>query len=210
TVGVIGGTGSGKSSLVNLLPRFYNTTKGSIEIGGKNINSYDLQSLRNYVSIVTQNPTLFSGTIESNLRFRKSDATPEELKKALMISQSYEFVSEKPNGIKSIVERGGRNFSGGQRQRLTIARAIVGNPKILILDDSSSALDFETDYKLRKAIATGLKDTTKIFVSQRTNSIAQADKIVVLDNGNVVGIGKHEELLKNCKVYKEIYDSQNR
>ena len=210
TIGVIGGTGSGKSSLVNLLPRFYNVTKGKIEIDGKNINDYDLQSLRENVSIVTQNPTLFTGTIESNLKFRKGDATPEELKKALMISQSYEFVQEKPNGIKSVVERGGRNFSGGQRQRLTIARAIVGKPKILILDDSSSALDFETDYKLRKAIATGLKETTKIFVSQRTNSIAQADKIVVLDNGNVVGIGTHKYLLENCKVYREIYDSQNR
>lgn len=210
TVGVIGGTGSGKSSLVNLLPRFYNATKGKIEIAGKNINDYDLQSLRNYVSIVTQNPTLFSGTIESNLKFRDANATQEEIKKALMISQSYEFVSEKPNGVKSVVERGGRNFSGGQRQRLTIARAIVGKPKILILDDSSSALDFETDYKLRKALATGLKDTTKIFVSQRTNSIAQADKIIVLDNGKVAGIGTHQDLLENCKVYKEIYDSQNR
>lgn len=210
TVGVIGGTGSGKSSLVNLIPRFYNVTKGKIEIGGRNINDYEINSLRNYVSIVMQNPTLLSGTIESNLKLRKSDATFDELKKALMISQSYEFVNEKPNGIKSVVERGGRNFSGGQRQRLTIARAIVGKPKILILDDSSSALDFETDYKLRKALASQLKDTTKIFVSQRTNSIAQADKIVVLDNGNVVGVGKHEELLENCKVYREIYRSQNR
>ena len=180
------------------------------KIDGKNVNDYDIVSLRDYVSIVTQNPTLFSGTIESNLRFRKIDASDDELKKELMVSQSYEFVMEKPNGLKSVVERGGRNFSGGQRQRLTIARAIVGKPKILILDDSSSALDFETDFKLRKALANQLKDTTKIFVSQRTNSISQADKIVVLDNGNVVGIGKHEYLLKNCKVYREIYDSQNR
>ena len=179
-------------------------------INGKNIKSYDIESLRNYVSIVPQNPTLFSGTIESNLRFRKSDASPEELTKALIVSQSYGFVSEKPNGIKSNVERGGRNFSGGQRQRLTIARAIVGNPKILILDDSSSALDFQTDYELRKALKTTLKTTTKIYVSQRTNSIKQADKIVVLDNGNVVGIGTHDYLLQNCDVYKEIYDSQNR
>jgi ATP-binding cassette subfamily B protein len=210
TIGIIGGTGSGKSTLVNLLPRFYDVTKGEILINGKNIKSYDLESLRNYVSIVPQNPTLFSGTIESNLRFRKSDASPEELTKALIVSQSYGFVSEKPNGIKSNVERGGRNFSGGQRQRLTIARAIVGNPKILILDDSSSALDFQTDYELRKALKTTLKTTTKIYVSQRTNSIKQADKIVVLDNGNVVGIGTHDYLLQNCDVYKEIYDSQNR
>lgn len=210
TIGIIGGTGSGKSTLVNLLPRFYDVTKGEILINGKNIKSYDIESLRNYVSIVPQNPTLFSGTIESNLRFRKSDASPEELTKALIVSQSYGFVSEKPNGIKSNVERGGRNFSGGQRQRLTIARAIVGNPKILILDDSSSALDFQTDYELRKALKTTLKTTTKIYVSQRTNSIKQADKIVVLDNGNVVGIGTHDYLLQNCDVYKEIYDSQNR
>ena len=210
TIGIIGGTGSGKSTLVNLLPRFYDVTKGEILINGKNIKSYDIEGLRNYVSIVPQNPTLFSGTIESNLRFRKSDASPEELTKALIVSQSYGFVSEKPNGIKSNVERGGRNFSGGQRQRLTIARAIVGNPKILILDDSSSALDFQTDYELRKALKTTLKTTTKIYVSQRTNSIKQADKIVVLDNGNVVGIGTHDYLLQNCDVYKEIYDSQNR
>lgn len=209
TIGVIGGTGSGKSSLVNLIPRFYDVSKGEIKIGGKSIKDYDIQSLRNYVSIVPQNPTLFSGTIESNLKFRKNDATDEDIKKALIISQSYEFVSEKPNGVKTRVERGGSNFSGGQRQRLTIARAVVGNPKILILDDSSSALDFETDYRLRKALNTTLVGTTKIYVSQRTNSIRQADKIIVLDNGNVVGIGTHEDLLKNCNVYREIYESQN-
>ncbi len=210
TIGVIGGTGSGKSTLVNLLPRFYNVTKGEILIDGKNINSYDLKSLRKFVSIVPQNPTLFSGTIESNLKFRDPNASSEELTKALIASQSYGFVSEKPNGIKSNVERGGRNFSGGQRQRLTIARAIVGNPKILILDDSSSALDFQTDYELRKALKLTLKNTTKIYVSQRTNSIKQADKIIVLDSGNVVGIGDHNTLLETCEVYREIYDSQNR
>ena len=210
TVGIIGGTGSGKSTLVNLLPRFYNVTKGEILINGKNINDYDLTELRNFVSIVPQNPTLFSGTIESNLRFRKPDADINELMNALVISQSYGFVIEKPNGIKSNVERGGRNFSGGQRQRLTIARAIVGDPKILILDDSSSALDFQTDYELRKALKTNLKDTTKIYVSQRTNSIKQADKIIVLDAGNVVGVGTHQELLYSCEVYKEIYESQNK
>ena len=209
TIGIIGGTGSGKSTLVNLLPRFYDVSKGEILLDGKNIKKYDLEWLRKTVSIVPQNPTLFSGTIESNLRFRDENATSEELTKALIISQSYGFVSEKPNGIKSLVERGGRNFSGGQRQRLTIARAVVGNPKILILDDSSSALDFQTDYELRKALKTTLKNTTKIYVSQRTNSIKQCDKIVVLENGNVAGIGKHEKLLETCKIYKEIYDSQN-
>lgn len=210
TIGIIGGTGSGKSSLVNLLPRFYDVTKGEILIDGINIKDISIKDLRNFVSIVPQNPTLFSGTIESNLRFRKKDATDEELTKALIISQSYGFVSEKPNGIKTNVERGGRNFSGGQRQRLTIARAVVGNPKILILDDSSSALDFQTDFELRKALKTTLKGTTKIYVSQRTNSIKQADKIIVLDNGYVVGIGTHVQLLNTCEIYKEIYESQNK
>ncbi|HAJ77516.1 MAG TPA: ATP-binding protein [Clostridiales bacterium] len=210
TVGIIGGTGSGKSSLVNLLPRFYDVSKGEILIDGVNIKNYSMETLRNFVSIVPQNPTLFSGTIESNLKFRKKDATDEELTKALIVSQSYGFVNEKPNGIKTNVERGGRNFSGGQRQRLTIARAIVGDPKILILDDSSSALDFQTDYELRKALKTALKNTTKIYVSQRTNSIKQADKIIVLDNGIVCGIGTHDELLNNCDIYKEIYESQNK
>lgn len=210
TIGVIGGTGSGKSSLVNLLPRFYNVTKGEIDIAGKNMNTYSLESLRDYVSIVPQNPTLFSGTIESNLKLKNKNATDEELNKALLVSQSLDFVNQKPNGIKSNVERGGRNFSGGQRQRLTIARALVDSPKILILDDSSSALDFETDYELRKAIKTVYSDTTKIYVSQRTNSIKQADKIIVLDNGDIVGIGTHDDLLKTCNVYKEIYESQNK
>ena len=202
--------GSGKSTLVNLLPRFYDVSSGEILINGINIKKYDLASLRDYVSIVPQNPTLFKGTIESNLKFRDSNATLEELIKALKISQSYEFVCEKPDGIKSKVERGGTNFSGGQRQRLTIARALVGSPKIIILDDSSSALDFETDYNLRHALSVTLKDTTKIIVSQRTNSIKDSDIIIVLDNGNVVGVGEHENLLKNCEVYKEIYNSQNK
>ena len=210
TIGIIGGTGSGKSSLVNLLPRFYDVTKGEILIDGVNIKRYSAKSLRDYVSIVPQNPTLFSGTIESNLKFRNPNATQDELTKALIISQSYGFVSEKPNGIKTNVERGGRNFSGGQRQRLTIARAIVGEPKILILDDSSSALDFQTDFELRKALKSTLKGTTKIYVSQRTNSIKQADKIIVLDNGIVVGMGTHTHLLETCPIYREIHQSQNR
>ena len=210
TVGIIGGTGSGKSTLVNLLPRFYDVSKGEILIDGKNIKSYSLESLRKFVSIVPQNPTLFSGTIESNLKFRNPNASDEELTKAMIVSQSYGFVCEKPMGIKTVVERGGRNFSGGQRQRLTIARAVVDEPKILILDDSSSALDFQTDFELRKALKTTLKNTTKIYVSQRTNSIKQADKIVVLDAGNVVGIGTHKELLETCEIYREIHESQNR
>ena len=210
TIGVIGGTGSGKSTLVNLLPRFYDVTSGEILINDVNIKKYSLKDLRDYISIVPQNPTLFKGTIESNLKFRNKDATIEDMTKALIISQSYEFVNEKPDGIKSKVERGGTNFSGGQRQRLTIARALVDNPRIIILDDSSSALDFETDYNLRHALQVTLKETTKIIVSQRTNSIKDADNIIVFDNGNVVGIGKHDELLESCDVYREIYNSQNK
>ncbi|MBR1890795.1 MAG: ABC transporter ATP-binding protein [Clostridia bacterium] len=210
TIGIIGGTGSGKSTLVNLLPRLYDVTSGEILLDGVNIKKYDLDDLRNYVAIVPQNPILFKGTIESNLRFRKKDATNEEITKALRISQSYEFVYEKPDNLKTRVERGGTNFSGGQRQRLTIARALVGDPSILILDDSSSALDFETDYKLRQALSVTLKETTKIIVSQRTNSIKGADQIIVMDNGSIVGIGKHKGLLRTCAVYKEIYDSQNK
>lgn len=210
TIGIIGGTGSGKSTLVNLLPRFYDVTSGEILINGVNIKKYDLNSLRDYISIVPQNPRLFKGTIESNLKFRNKNIAVADMVKALKISQSYEFVCEKPNGFKSKVERGGTNFSGGQRQRLTIARALVDNPKIIILDDSSSALDFETDYKLRQALSITLKDATKIFVSQRTNSIKDADNIIVLDNGNVVGIGKHEYLLETCEVYKEIHKTQNK
>lgn len=209
TVGVIGGTGSGKSTLVNLLPRFYDVTSGEILIDGKNIKTFDLKDLRNFVSIVPQNPTLFKGTIESNLKFRNENATLEEMTKALKISQSYEFVMEKPDGIKTRVVRGGKNFSGGQKQRLTIARALIGNPKIVILDDSSSALDYETDYNLRSALKNTLNGSTKIIVSQRVNSIKNADLIIVLDNGNVCGIGTHDELLKGCQTYLEIYDSQN-
>lgn len=210
TIGIIGGTGSGKSTLVNLLPRFYDVSSGEILLNDVNIKKYNLESLRNVISIVPQNPTLFKGTIESNLKFRKQNASHDELVKALKISQAYEFVMEKPDGLKSKVERGGVNFSGGQKQRLTIARAIVGNPKILILDDSSSALDFETDYNLRHALSVHLKNTTKIIVSQRINSIKHADKIVVLDNGNVVAIDDHSSLITSCDVYKEMYNSQNK
>ena len=210
TVGIIGGTGSGKSTLINLLPRFYDVSSGEILINDTNIKKYTLKSIRDFISIVPQNPSLFKGTIESNLKFRDKNASVDEMIKALKISQSYQFVMEKQDGIKSRVERGGTNFSGGQRQRLTIARALINNPRIIILDDSSSALDFETDYNLRKSLSKMLKNTTKIIVSQRTNSIKDADNIIVLDNGNVVGIGKHDYLLNNCEVYKEIYNSQNK
>ena len=210
TIGVIGGTGSGKSSVVYLIPRFYDATKGTVLIGGENVKKYRVTDLRKMIGIVPQNPTLFEGTIASNMRWRKPDATDEEIIKALKISQSYDFVKEYPDFLNHKVNRGGTNFSGGQRQRLTIARALVDNPKILILDDSTSALDFATDTRLRKSIKTMLSGTTTFIVSQRTNSIRDADQIIVLDNGKVVGLGKHEELLENCLVYREIHNSQNK
>lgn len=209
TIGVIGGTGSGKSSIVNLIPRFYDATKGQVLVNGQNVKKYNVEELRSIIGIVPQNPILFSGTIRDNLCWRKEDATEEELIKALKIAQAYDFVKEYPDFLDHTVNRGGTNFSGGQKQRLTIARALVGNPSIVILDDSTSALDFSTDSKLRKAIKTMLSCTTFI-VSQRTNSLKDADKIIVIDAGNIVDIGKHEELLERCDLYREIHESQNK
>lgn len=209
-IGVIGGTGSGKSSVVNLIPRFYDTTKGEVLINGVNVKKYDLRELRKFVGIVPQNNVLFEGTIEQNLRWRNEYATEEDLVLALKIAQAYDFVKEKPDYLKTKVLRNGSNFSGGQKQRLCIARALVGNPRILILDDSSSALDFQTDFNLRKAIRTQLKGTTVFLVSQRANTLKHADNIIVMDNGKVVDIAKHDVLLERCEVYKEIYNSQNK
>lgn len=209
TIGVIGGTGSGKSSIVNLIPRFYDATKGQVLVNGQNVKKYNVEELRSIIGIVPQNPILFSGTIRDNLCWRKDDATEEELVKALKIAQAYDFVKEYPDFLDHPVNRGGTNFSGGQKQRLTIARALVGNPSIVILDDSTSALDFSTDSKLRKAIKTMLSCTTFI-VSQRTNSLKDADKIIVIDAGNIVDIGKHNELLERCDLYREIHESQNK
>lgn len=208
TIGIIGGTGSGKSSLVNLIPRFYDVTEGELLLQGKNIKEYNLAQLRNKIGIVMQKAVLFKGTIKNNLRWGKAHATMEEMDEALSISQSKEFVSQKEEGIDSAIEQGGKNLSGGQRQRLTIARAIVRNPEILILDDSASALDYATDAKLRSAIKSIKGRPTVFIVSQRTSSIQYADRIVVLDNGYIMGTGTHDELLKNCEVYKEIYSSQ--
>lgn len=208
-IGVIGGTGSGKSSIVNLVPRFYDATKGQVLVNGQNVKKYNVEELRSIIGIVPQNPILFSGTIRDNLCWRKEDATEEELVKALKIAQAYDFVKEYPDFLDHPVNRGGTNFSGGQKQRLTIARALVGNPSIVILDDSTSALDFSTDSKLRKAIKTMLSCTTFI-VSQRTNSLKDADKIIVIDAGNIVDIGKHDELLERCDLYREIHESQNK
>ena len=207
TIGVIGGTGSGKTSLINMIPRFYDATKGEVLVNGTNVKEYTEEGLRNKIGIVPQKAVLFKGTIRSNLLWGNESATENDLMEALKQAQSYDFVMQKENGIDSVVEQNGRNFSGGQRQRLTIARALVRKPEILILDDSSSALDYTTDANLRKEIAK-LKDMTVFIVSQRTASIMDADQIVVLDDGNVMGIGTHKELLENCEVYKEIYESQ--
>lgn len=209
-VGIIGGTGSGKSSITNLIPRFYDATEGEVLVGDQNVKNYRVEDLRRIVSIVPQNPTLFDGTIESNLKWRNQEATQEDMIKALKISQSYDFVKEYPDFLKHKVNRGGTNFSGGQKQRLTIARALVDNPSILIMDDSSSALDFATDAKLRKSIKQFMKNTTTFIVTQRTNSIKDADKIIVVDAGNIVDIGTHKELLDRCSVYQEIHYSQNK
>ncbi len=209
-IGVIGGTGSGKSSIVNLIPRFYDVTSGEVLINDINIKKYKVEDLRNIIGLVPQNPTLFEGTIRSNMCWRKPDATDEEIIKALKIAQAYDFVKEYPDLLEHKVNRGGTNFSGGQRQRLTIARALVGNPHIIILDDASSALDFATDAKLRKSIRTSLENATTFIVTQRTNSIRDANKIIVINNGNIVDIGKHEELLERCLLYQEIHYSQNK
>ena len=208
TIGIIGGTGSGKSSLVHMIPRFYDATEGSVRINGQDVKSYRMDDLRQHIGIVMQKAVLFHGTIRENIRWGAPEATDEQINEALELAQAAEVVAGKPEGLDYEIEQGGRNLSGGQRQRFTIARALVRKPSVLILDDSASALDFATDAKLRKALA-GLKSTSTIFiVSQRTSSIQQADKILVLDDGKLVGMGTHEELLKNCSVYKEIYDSQ--
>ena len=208
TIGIIGGTGSGKSSLVNLIPRFYDATAGAVKINGKNVKDFDLETLREMVGIVPQKAVLFKGTIEDNLRWGKKDATEEELWEALETAQAAEFVRERADGLQAKIDQGGKNLSGGQRQRLTIARALVGHPGILILDDSASALDFATDAALRKALREMKGNPIVFIVSQRTSSIRHADQIIVLDDGMLAGIGTHQELLENCPVYQEIHYSQ--
>ena len=208
TVGVIGGTGSGKSSLVNLIPRFYDATQGAVLVDGRDVRDYPVEALREKVGVVPQKAMLFTGTIRENLKWGKPDATEAELWQALETAQAKDFVEEKPGKLDEPVAQGGRNFSGGQRQRLTIARALVRKPEILILDDSASALDFATDARLRKAIREMEGGPTVFIVSQRASSIRYADQIIVLDDGEAVGIGTHQELLESCQVYQEIYESQ--
>ena len=208
TIGVIGGTGSGKSTLASLIPRFYDISKGELKIDGTNAADYDTTALRQRIGVVPQKAVLFSGTIAENMRWGKRDATDEEIWKALETAQAKEFVDKMPEGLNTHIAQGGKNLSGGQKQRLTIARALVSQPDILILDDSASALDFATDAALRKAIAQNTTGMTTFIISQRANSIMQADKIIVLDDGKQVGLGTHKELLENCDVYREICYSQ--
>ena len=208
TIGIIGGTGSGKSSLVNLIPRFYDATDGTVKINGRDIKEYQTENLREHIGVVLQKAVLFKGSIADNLRWGKEDATEQEMYEALDISQAREFVDTKQGGLEFQIEQGGRNLSGGQKQRMTIARALVRKPEILILDDSASALDFATDAALRKSIKEMKNQPTVFIVSQRAASIQYADQIIVLDDGAMAGIGTYEELLKDCPVYQEIYYSQ--
>ena len=213
TLGIIGGTGCGKSTLVNLIPRFYEVSQGCIRVDGVDVRDYPMDQLRGKVGIVPQRAVLFSGTLRQNMQWRKQDATDEEIWQALETAQAASFVRKMPDGLDSVILQGGKNLSGGQKQRLTIARALVGEPEILILDDSASALDFATDAALRQAIAKfsaerGNRMTT-IIVSQRANTVRYADQIVVLDDGKAAGIGTHEQLLESCQTYREIYWSQN-
>lgn len=208
TIGIIGGTGSGKSTLVNLIPRFYDVSEGEVDIAGKNIQDYTYGSLRNTISVVPQKAQLFAGTIRDNLTFGCPDATEEQIEEALAISQAKEFVDTKEGRLDAKIEQGGKNLSGGQRQRLTLARALVPQSDILIMDDSASALDYATDARLRKAIQDMKRKPTVFIVSQRTSSIQNADMILVLDDGKIVGQGTHEQLLKSCNIYREIYETQ--
>lgn len=208
TIGIIGGTGSGKSTLVNLIPRFYEATSGSVKVDGQPVQNYPQAGLRGRIGMVPQKAVLFKGSLRDNMRWGKRDATDDEIYEALDIAQAREFVDLREGGLDAEIEQGGRNLSGGQRQRLTIARALVGKPDILILDDSASALDFATDARLRRAIREKTQDMTVFIVSQRAGSIQHADRIVVLEDGHMAGLGRHEELIENCEVYREICLSQ--
>lgn len=210
TVGIIGGTGSSKSTMVQLIPRLYDVLSGSVRVGGQDVRDYDIESLRNQVSMVLQKNVLFSGTILENLRWGNKDATEEECRHACQLAQADEFISKMPDGYHTYIEQGGSNVSGGQKQRLCIARALLKKPKILILDDSTSAVDTKTDALIRKAFAEEIPDTTKLIIAQRISSVQDADRILVLDEGKIVGFGNHEELLKTNEIYQEIYKLQQK
>ena len=208
TIGIIGGTGSSKTSLVNLISRLYDVTEGAVRVGGKNVKEYDLEALRNQVAVVLQKNVLFSGTIKENLRWGDQNATDEELVEACKLAQADDFIQGFPDKYDTYIEQGGTNVSGGQKQRLCIARALLKKPKILILDDSTSAVDTHTDALIRKAFREFIPSTTKIIIAQRISSVEDADRIIVLDGGRINGIGTHEELLKSNSIYAEVYYSQ--
>ena len=210
TIGIIGGTGTGKSSLVNLIPRLYDATTGEVKVGGVNVKDYDIETLRNEVAVVLQKNVLFSGTIAENIRWGNKDASDEEIERVCKLAQADEFVKSFPEKYNTYIEQGGTNVSGGQKQRLCIARALLKKPKILILDDSTSAVDTKTDSLIRKAFKEEIPNTTKFIIAQRISSVEDADKIIVMENGMVNGLGTHEELLKNNKIYKEVYESQTK
>src|SRR5699024_1835280 len=207
-IGIIGGTGAGKSTIVNLIPRFYDAEKGQVSLFGRDIREYTFRELRKMVSVVPQKAQLFAGTIRSNLMMGVPDATEEELEEALVVSQSKEFVDKKEGGLDAYVEQGGRNLSGGQKQRLTLARALLKKAPVLIMDDSASALDYATDARLRQAVQKMPHRPTVFIVAQRASSILHADQILVLDDGQIVGMGTHQELLDSCDIYREIYETQ--
>lgn len=208
TIGIIGGTGSAKTSLVNLISRLYDVTEGSIKVGGKDVRSYDMETLRNEVAVVLQKNVLFSGTILDNLRWGDKNASEEECKRVCRLACADEFIDRMPEGYNTYIEQGGSNVSGGQKQRLCIARALLKKPKVLILDDSTSAVDTATDAKIRKAFLTEIPETTKLIIAQRISSVQDADRIIVMENGKVNGFGSHEELLKTNEIYREVYESQ--
>ena len=208
TIGIIGGTGSSKSSLVNLVSRLYDVTAGCVKVGGKDVRSYDLETLRNEVSVVLQKNVLFSGTIYDNLRWGHLNASKEECQRACRLACADEFIEAMPDGYDTYIEQGGTNVSGGQKQRLCIARALLKKPKILILDDSTSAVDTATDAKIRKAFAEEIPGTTKLIIAQRISSVQQADRIIVLEEGKVNGFGTHKQLLESNEIYREVYESQ--
>ena len=210
TVGILGGTGASKTTLVNLIPRLYDVTEGSVKVGGRDVREYDLETLRNQISVVLQKNVLFSGTIKENLRWGDKEASDEELVRVCKLAQADEFIQNFPDKYDTFIEQGGTNVSGGQKQRLCIARALLKKPKILILDDSTSAVDTKTDALIRKAFREEIPDTTKLIIAQRVSSVQDADKIVIMNDGAIDAVGTHEELLKTCPVYREVYESQNK
>ena len=210
TVGILGGTGSSKSTLVQLIPRLYDVTEGAVKVGGVDVRNYDLETLRNAVAVVLQKNLLFSGSIKENLRWGNENASDEEIVQACKLAQADEFVRSFPEGYDSRIEQGGTNVSGGQKQRLCIARALLKKPKILILDDSTSAVDTKTDALIREGFRAYIPETTKIIIAQRISSVQDADMIVVLDNGRISAVGRHDELLASNSIYREVYEQQNR